>query len=63
VEADFFHSWADYLHGFPIAWFEPILNCSELEACGTPGLVGEIPKVIEARSHEIQRFRNHPYII
>jgi hypothetical protein len=63
VETDFFHAWADYLHWFPIAWFESVLNRTELEACGTPSLIGEVPKIIEARSHEIQRLHSHHYII
>lgn len=63
VETDFFHAWADHLHGFPIGWFESVLNRTELEACGTPSLIGEVPKIIEARSHEIERLYSHYYII
>jgi hypothetical protein len=63
VETDFVHAWADSLHWFPIAWFESVLNRTELEACGTASFIREVPKIIEARSHEIQRFRSHYYII
>jgi hypothetical protein len=46
VDTDFVHAWTDYLHRFPIAWFESTLNRSELEACGTAGFLGEVPKII-----------------
>jgi len=55
MDTDFVHAWADYLHWFPIAWFESALNRTELEACGTTSFIGEVPKIIKARSHEIQR--------
>jgi hypothetical protein len=63
VEPDFFHAWADYLHWFPITWFESVLDRAELEPCGTPSLIGEVPKIIEARSHKLQRLRIHQNII
>jgi ferredoxin-NADP reductase len=63
VDTDFVHAWADYLHGFPIAWLESVLNRTELEACGTASFIGEVPKIIEALSHEVQRFHSHQNII
>jgi hypothetical protein len=59
VDTDFFHAWANYLHWFPIAWFGPVLNRTELEVCGAASLIGEIPKIIEARSNKIQRLHSH----
>lgn len=56
VDTDFVHTWTDCRHWFPIAWFKFTLNRSELEARGTPSFVGEVPKIIEARSHERERF-------
>ena len=63
VDTDFLHAWADYLHRFPIARFESVLNRTELEACGTASFIGKVPKIIEARSHKIQRLHGHQYII
>jgi hypothetical protein len=63
VDTDFVHAWADYLHWFPIAWFESVLNRTELEACGTASFIGEVPKIIEARSCEIQWLHNQHIII
>jgi hypothetical protein len=62
MDTDFLHTWADYLYWFPIAWFESVLDRPELEACGTASFIGEVSKIIEARSHEIQRFHIHYYI-
>ena len=56
VDTNFVHAWADCLYWLPIAWFESTLNRSELEACGTASFIGEVPKIVEARSHEIERF-------
>jgi hypothetical protein len=63
MDTDFVDAMAGCPHWFLIAWFESILNCTEFEACGTAGLVGEVPKIIETRSHEIQRFHRCRYII
>jgi hypothetical protein len=54
VDPDFVHAWTDYPHWFPIAWFESTLNRSELETCSTASFIGEIPKIIEARTHKTQ---------
>ena len=48
MNTNFLHAWADYLHGFPIAWFESVLNRTELETCGPACLVREISKIIQA---------------
>jgi hypothetical protein len=48
VQTDFVHACPDSLHRSPIAWFETVLNCTELEACGTASLIGEVPKIIAA---------------
>jgi len=61
VDTNFVHAWADYLHWFPITWFESTLNRTELEACGTASFIGEIPKIIKARSQEIQWLHSHRY--
>ncbi|OHE23852.1 MAG: hypothetical protein A2Z43_03620 [Syntrophobacterales bacterium RBG_19FT_COMBO_59_10] len=63
ADTDFVHAWADYLHWFPIAWFESALNCTEIEACSTASFIGEVPKIIKARSHKIQRLHSHHCII
>jgi hypothetical protein len=36
---------------------------TELEACGTASFIGEVAKIIEARSHEIQRLHRNQNII
>jgi hypothetical protein len=53
LDTDFLHAWADHLHWSPIAWFESVLDRTEFEACGTASLIGKVPKIIEARSHEV----------
>ncbi len=63
VDTNFVHAWPDCLYRLQIAWFESALNRSELEACGTTGFIGEVPKVVEARSHEMERLHGHHYII
>ena len=63
VDTDFVHAWADYRYWFPIAWFESILYRSEFEACDAASFLGKIPKIVEARSHELERFDGHHYII
>jgi hypothetical protein len=63
VDTDFFHAWADYLHWLPIAWFKSVLNRTEFEACSTASFIGKVPKIIEARSHEIQWLHSYTYII
>jgi hypothetical protein len=63
VDTDFLHAWADYIHLSPIGWFESALNRTELEACGTASFFGEVPKIVEARSHKIQRLHSHQSII
>jgi hypothetical protein len=63
VDTDLLHAWADYLHWFPIAWFKSVLNSTELKACGTSSFIWEVPKIIEARSHEVQPLHSHRYII
>lgn len=55
VYTDFLCTWADNLHRFPIAGFESRLNRLKLEAGGTASFVGEIPKVVQTRSHKFQR--------
>jgi len=59
ADKDFVHAWPDYLHWFPIVWFESALNRSEFEACSTASFIGEIPKIIETRSCEIQLLHSH----
>jgi hypothetical protein len=63
VDTDFLHAWTNYLDWFPIAWFKSILNRSELETCGTASFIWEVPKIIEARPHELEQFHGHYYII
>jgi hypothetical protein len=59
VDTDFVHAWTDCAYWSPITWFEAILNCPKLEACGTASFIGEVPKIIEARSHELEQFHGH----
>ena len=54
VNTDLLNPRADCRHGFPINWFESVLNRTEFEACGTAGLIGKIPKIIEARPYKVQ---------
>ena len=63
MDTNFVHAWADYLHGFPIAWFESTLKRSEFKACGTASFIGEVPKIVETRSHKVERFHGHFCII
>jgi hypothetical protein len=63
MNAYFCHTWAYRLHGFPIAWFEPVLYRPEFKACTAARFIWEVPKIIEARSHEIQRLHGHYHII
>jgi hypothetical protein len=48
MDTNFLDTGADYLHGFPIAWFESVLNRTELEACCPARLVREISQIIQA---------------
>jgi hypothetical protein len=50
VDADFVHAWANYLHWFPITWFESVLNCTELEARCPAGFIREISQIVQTGS-------------
>jgi len=50
MDTDFVHTWADYLHWFPITWIESVLNRTKLEACCTAGFIWEISQIVQTRS-------------
>jgi hypothetical protein len=52
MDTNFLHARADYLHGFLIAWFESVLNRTELETCGPACLIREISQIIQTRPYE-----------
>ena len=63
VNTDFVHTWADDLNWFPVAWFESVLNRTELEACCPARFIWEISQIVQTRSYEIQRLHGHGNII
>jgi hypothetical protein len=63
MDTDFLNAWADCLHGFPIGWFESVLNRTEFEACGASGFIGKISKIIEAGPYKVQRLHSYQYYI
>ena len=54
MDTNFLHAWADYLYGFPIAWFVSVLNRTELETCSPAGLIREITQIVQTRPYESQ---------
>ena len=48
----------DCLYGLPVARIKSILNRAELETCSTAGLIREVSKIVQTRSHEFQRFHS-----
>jgi hypothetical protein len=61
MDTNFLHAWADYLHGFPVAWFESVLNRTELETRSPARLIREISQIIQTRPYKSKWL--HPYDI
>jgi hypothetical protein len=53
VNTDFLDAWTDDLDWFSITRVKSDLNRTGFEACSTASFIWRVPKIIEARSHEI----------
>jgi hypothetical protein len=47
MDADFIRTRPDYMHGFPVAWVESVLNRTELEPRSAARLIREISQIVQ----------------